>query len=104
MSDQSQSPEPTAGETPTEVTPAAVAPESAAPAAPEPLPPAPEPLPPAPETLPPAPPPPTPDWAPASAQPGGGFSSPLQERPELAVGASFAGGLVLALILKRLAR
>jgi hypothetical protein len=30
--------------------------------------------------------------------------SPADERPELAVGAAFAGGLVLALFLKRLAR
>jgi len=30
--------------------------------------------------------------------------SPADERPELAVGAAFAGGLVFALLLKRLAR
>jgi hypothetical protein len=30
--------------------------------------------------------------------------SPVAERPELAVGAAFAGGLLAALILKRLAR
>ena len=30
--------------------------------------------------------------------------APADERPELAVGAAFAGGLVLALFLKRLAR
>ncbi|HKG02576.1 MAG TPA: hypothetical protein VKB03_05300 [Conexibacter sp.] len=30
--------------------------------------------------------------------------SPADERPELVVGAAFAGGLVLALFLKRLAR
>ncbi len=30
--------------------------------------------------------------------------APPDERPELAVGAAFAGGLVLALFLKRLAR
>jgi hypothetical protein len=30
--------------------------------------------------------------------------SPADERPELAVGAAFAGGLVLAFFLKRLAR
>jgi hypothetical protein len=34
----------------------------------------------------------------------GGSSSPFDERPELAVGAAFAGGLVVALIFKRLAR
>jgi hypothetical protein len=32
------------------------------------------------------------------------YDSPADERPELAVGAAFAGGLVLALFLKRLAR
>jgi len=31
-------------------------------------------------------------------------ASTLDERPELAVGGAFAGGLVLALLLKRLAR
>jgi hypothetical protein len=30
--------------------------------------------------------------------------SPADERPELAVGAAFAGGLAIALLLKRLAR
>lgn len=30
--------------------------------------------------------------------------APADDRPELAVGAAFAGGLVLALFLKRLAR
>jgi hypothetical protein len=50
--------------------------------------------------------------APASASSGAGDSTSLQaraaaladERPEVAVGAAFAGGLVVALILKRLAR
>jgi hypothetical protein len=32
------------------------------------------------------------------------FPSPADERPEVAVGAAFAGGLVFALFLKRLAR
>jgi len=32
------------------------------------------------------------------------FPSTADQRPELGVGAAFAGGLVLALILKRLAR
>ena len=49
---------------------------------------------------------------PADASPGAADSIPLQtraaaladERPEVAVGAAFAGGLVVALILKRLAR
>jgi hypothetical protein len=34
----------------------------------------------------------------------GGGTSVAGERPELAVGAAFAGGLLLALILKRFAR
>ena len=49
------------------------------------------------------PPPPPP---PASASPSPAASGPAaiaQERPEVAVGAAFAGGFVLALILKRLA-
>jgi len=37
-----------------------------------------------------------------SALPDGGV--PIQERPEAMVGAAFAGGLVLAMILKRLGR
>lgn len=37
-----------------------------------------------------------------SARPEGGI--PVTERPEALVGAAFAGGLVLALILKRLGR
>ena len=37
-----------------------------------------------------------------SALPDGGV--PIQERPEAMVGAAFAGGLVVALILKRLGR
>ena len=48
----------------------------------------------------------------ADASPGVADSIPLQaraaaladERPEVAVGAAFAGGLVVAMILKRLAR
>ena len=39
---------------------------------------------------------------PGSAKPEGGI--PATERPEALVGAAFAGGLVLALILKRLGR
>jgi hypothetical protein len=39
---------------------------------------------------------------PGSAMPEGGI--PFTERPEALVGAAFAGGLVLALILKRLGR
>jgi hypothetical protein len=56
--------------------------------------------------LPPAPPPgvqmlppPPPAQAALSAA-----ASAIQEKPEIAVGGAFAGGLVLALILKRLAR
>ena len=49
--------------------------------------------------------------APANASSGGADSTSLQaraaaladERPEVAVGAAFAGGLLVALILKRLA-
>jgi hypothetical protein len=33
-----------------------------------------------------------------------GLSAKVDERPELAVGGAFAGGMLLALILKRLAR
>ncbi len=39
-----------------------------------------------------------------TASPSASHASPADERPELAVGAAFAGGLVLALFLKRLAR
>ena len=42
------------------------------------------------------------DHPPGSAKPEGGI--PATERPEALVGAAFAGGLVLALILKRLGR
>jgi hypothetical protein len=43
----------------------------------------------------------------SAASPGGGTSdvaAKVQERPELAVGGAFAGGMILALVLKRLAR
>ena len=44
-------------------------------------------------------------WSPAS---GGAtmaqLSAKVEERPELAIGGAFAGGMLLALILKRLAR
>ena len=54
--------------------------------------------------LPPPPPdPPIPSGPPSSPQLSGPAAA-LNERPELAVGGAFAGGLVLALILKRLAR
>lgn len=39
-----------------------------------------------------------------TASPSATFPSPADERPEVAVGAAFAGGLVLALFLKRRAR
>lgn len=63
----------------------------------------------------PAPSPPTPPTAEQAAvgiapvvpaQPSSASVAPAatDERPELAVGAAFAGGLVLALLLKRLAR
>ena len=42
--------------------------------------------------------------APVPAAAPAGLAVPADERPELAVGAAFAGGLVLALLLKRLAR
>jgi hypothetical protein len=44
---------------------------------------------------------------PAAAPQGDGGSSPaeiVEQRPEVGAGAAFAGGFVLALILKRLAR
>ena len=44
---------------------------------------------------------PPPPVALSTAASGG---APADERPEVAVGAAFAGGLVLALLLKRLAR
>jgi hypothetical protein len=35
---------------------------------------------------------------------GGGAQSAVSDRPEIAVGGAFAGGFLLAMILKRLAR
>ena len=49
-------------------------------------------------------PPPTPPLPPSPAAAPTGASSVPSDRPEVAVGAAFAGGLALALILKRLAR
>ena len=43
-----------------------------------------------------------PAWAPANES--GGAGAVVADRPEIAVGAAFAGGFTLALILKRLAR
>jgi hypothetical protein len=40
----------------------------------------------------------------AHASPVAQLSARVDERPELAVGGAFAGGLVLGLLLKRLAR
>jgi hypothetical protein len=39
-----------------------------------------------------------------TALPAGGLPAAAAERPEILVGAAFAGGLVAALILKRLGR
>ncbi len=47
---------------------------------------------------------PSPAWAPSGSEGGGGPAAVVADRPEIAVGAAFAGGLALALILKRLAR
>ena len=93
MSDQSQTPE-SAPEPATEVTEApaadatpaaAEAPVAAAPAVPT------EPAPEPPVALPPVP-------------PGSSAETVASERPEVAVAGAFAGGLVLAMILKRLGR
>jgi hypothetical protein len=53
--------------------------------------------------VPPEPAPPPPPFQPPPSPTDGGVAHG-QERPEVAVGAAFAGGFVLALILKRLAR
>jgi hypothetical protein len=92
-------------------TPAPVAPPTEERSAPQPPPVV---TPPAAAAVPPVPPPPTrdadspgagavtaTDFPPAGD--GGGSPFPA-DRPEIAVGAAFAGGFVLALILKRLAR
>jgi hypothetical protein len=48
--------------------------------------------------------PPTDSWSPpSSSSGGGGVAAVVEERPEVAVGAAFAGGFLLALILKRIA-
>jgi hypothetical protein len=63
------------------------------------------------QTVPPVPPPvpPATDGSEAAGQPAsssGGFSPAqlAEDRPELAIGAAFAGGFLLAMILKRFAR
>jgi hypothetical protein len=101
VTDQPPSQQP--GEEPELDTPAVPAP----PAAPEP----PAPFAAADVSAPPPPvsaPPPLPTEPPfgedASAGPGGLAAAFPPERPERALGAAFAGGMVLALILKRLAR
>jgi hypothetical protein len=75
---------------------------------PEPAVPEPEPEPvPEPEKLSPTSPPPAsrpPAWSPPASGPQPAVTGAAQDRPELAVGGAFAGGVVLALILKRLAR
>jgi hypothetical protein len=48
--------------------------------------------------------PPVSAWRPEDDLSSGGPAALAAERPEVVVGAAFAGGLVLALILKRLAR
>jgi hypothetical protein len=54
---------------------------------------------------PPVPPvPPVSEWRPKDDLSSGGPAALAAERPEIALGGAFAGGLVLALILKRLAR
>ena len=45
-----------------------------------------------------------PAWTPPTPPSDHGPGAVVADRPEIAVGAAFAGGLVLALILKRLAR
>ncbi|MGI9184115.1 MAG: hypothetical protein ACR2GZ_03990 [Solirubrobacteraceae bacterium] len=60
-----------------------------------------DPVPPAPAWTPPAWTPPAADAAPDLTS---SAASAVSDRPEIAVGAAFAGGLALALILKRLAR
>jgi hypothetical protein len=48
---------------------------------------------------------PAPVWAaPPDAEGAGAITPAAGDRPELAVGAAFAGGFIMALILKRLAR
>jgi hypothetical protein len=44
------------------------------------------------------------EWQPVAADGRSGSEVSTDDRPEMAVGAAFAGGLLLALILKRLAR
>jgi hypothetical protein len=54
------------------------------------------------QPLPPPPPPPGPS-GPSGGSAVEGLTAKFDERPELAAGAAFAGGFILALILKRLA-
>jgi hypothetical protein len=109
VTDQSQSGPPEgadAGSEPVADVPAALGPDAPveAPAAVAPLEPDDPPVvSPAPAPAP-APVPPVSDWRPEDDRSSGGPAAMAAERPEIAVGAAFAGGLVLALILKRLAR
>ena len=45
-----------------------------------------------------------PAWTPPTPPSDHGSGAVVADRPEIALGAAFAGGLVLALVLKRLAR
>jgi len=80
----------------TAITEPAAVDESAVPAAAVPVP--------EPTALAPPPPPPPPVVEPAPASIGPGSAPSAADRPELQIGAAFAGGFVLALVLKRLAR
>ncbi len=106
---------PPAASEPAAAPPVPPAPPAADPAEPVPLPPSsPEPpdppaIPATPDAMvppPPPPPAPSPPFAPDAPAPSGlarDAEALLTNRPEIAVGGAFAGGLVLALILKRLA-
>ena len=98
MTDESQSPSP-AGEPVTEQ-PTVVTPGTSAPPAGSP-PPAPV------HTAPPVP-PPVPPVVETGPQPGPSLTEKvtalIDERPEVGAGGAFAGGIVFALILKRIAR
>jgi hypothetical protein len=109
VTDQSTSHSP--AEEPEGVTPAAPVPDDSPTEVrtPDPSAAAPAPPPPAPPPPPAAAPPPPPVSEPSgdtafSAGPSGLAAAFPPENPERAVGAAFAGGIVLALILKRLAR
>jgi hypothetical protein len=98
VTEQPPTPEPP----PAAAVPAPAAPAPPVPAAPAPPVPAPDPKPSAPEAV--VWPAPVAEGAAADAGGGAGPSSMLTDRPEVAIGGAFAGGLVLAMILKRLAK